>query len=68
MMTEWKDICFNFVPYRDTVCNTKDIVIEGLTCWTCNIMIALNYWKTKLLSSFEQGCSTKWTVILIKIL
>ena len=20
MMTDWKDICFNFVPYRDTVC------------------------------------------------
>ena len=20
MKTEWKDICFNFLPYRDTVC------------------------------------------------
>ena len=19
MMTDWKDICFNFIPYRDTV-------------------------------------------------
>jgi len=20
MMSDWKDICFNFIPYRDTVC------------------------------------------------
>ena len=20
MMTDWKDICFNFIAYRDTVC------------------------------------------------
>ena len=36
MKTEWKDICFNFLPYRDTVC------LLTCTC-TCTCMYMYMY-------------------------